>query len=167
MIIPGNDPDQTAVAVDPDFISGLDQAGASPARRPRRAGRIPWPRCRRGRDSCPTSTTAAPAVRKSGVQAGSVYGATRISPGARSTSTEGSMITRATPSYCPGEAGWPLMVPGSSSSWPASSLGEIRIPTVLGGSILERRLYSRRPVPDAVFHVQPAELTVSQTFQFG
>src|SRR5437899_1964669 len=54
----------------------------------------------------PISITRAPAVRKRGVQPGSVEGATRISPGS-SLAPAGERITRAIPETTPGEAGEP------------------------------------------------------------
>src|SRR6267378_1035869 len=67
----------------------------------------------------PISMTRAPAVRKSGVQPGSVDGATSTSPGSSRAPT-GERMTRATPRAIPGEAGVPRMPPsvaaGSSVS---------------------------------------------------
>src|SRR5207245_4170183 len=57
----------------------------------------------------PISMTTAPAVMKSGVQPGSVEGATRTSPGSR-RAPAGSRTTRAGPEYRPGEAALPVIV---------------------------------------------------------
>ena len=71
------------------------------ARRPRPGCRTPGPPPRRVTFEPPISITRPPAVRNSGVQPGSVDGATRISPGSRWAPT-GSRTTRARPVTVPG-----------------------------------------------------------------
>ena len=63
----------------------------------------------------PISITSPPAVRNSGVQPGSVDGATRISPGSRRAPT-GSRMTRAGAVTVPADAG----VPRSAPAWAAA-----------------------------------------------
>src|SRR5438270_13006255 len=69
----------------------------------------------------PISITKPAAVRKRGVQPGSVEGATRISPGS-SFAPVGSRMTRADPVTVPGDAGDPSNVPSDTPS--AASLDD-------------------------------------------
>src|SRR2546428_10108616 len=68
----------------------------------------------------PISITSAPAVRKSGVQPGSVEGATRTSPGSSRAPT-GERITRAAPVARPGEAGVPRNAPSAAAGGSVSA----------------------------------------------
>src|ERR1700682_4184076 len=56
----------------------------------------------------PTSTTTAAAGTNSGVQAGSVIGATRTSPGSSACGAEGSRMILARPVALPGQPGMPV-----------------------------------------------------------
>ena len=76
----------------------------------------------------PTFTTTAADGRNSGVQAGSVIGATSTSPGSRSTASAGSMTTRARPLATPWHPAAPVRTsPGTATgtaeraAWSASN----------------------------------------------
>ena len=68
----------------------------------------------------PISITSALAVRKSGVQPGSVEGATSTSPGSR-RAPAGARMTRATPRATPGDAGVPRIAPSAAGEVNAAS----------------------------------------------
>src|SRR5216110_3281220 len=99
----------------------------------------------------PISITRAPAVRKRGVQPGSVEGATRISPGS-SLAPAGERITRAIPETTPGEAGEPrspsptdtsaasASVPSDRSKRSLARRSRLRSVRAIAGSIAARRL---------------------------
>src|SRR3954470_6720343 len=70
----------------------------------------------------PTSTTTAAAGTNNGVHAGSVTGATRMSPGSRAVGSDGSMMMRARPVAVPAQPGIPVStVPLATLSIPLAS----------------------------------------------
>ncbi len=76
------------------------------------SSRLTMAACEKG---APTSTTTADAATNSGVHAGSVIGAMRISPGCRADGSSGLVSTRARPRAVPVQPETPVMVSPASA----------------------------------------------------